>query len=290
MKGKGKDFIAYSLTDVGRKRGNNEDFFLYAELEEKQGSTAYLMAVADGMGGHRGGEVASHRVIEVLEKYITSSLIEDIPELLRRAITEANRSVYEMSYKIPNLQGMGSTCTAMFWTGGKTYIAHVGDSRAYLVRKNEVKKLTKDHTVAEEMVECGMITPDKARIRPERNFLLRAVGTSSGVEVDLIPPVNTRPGDVLVLCSDGLTEFVEENEIRDIVALHAPDEACHILVNMANERGGSDNITVQVAKTWGGGEKTFQKLAGLKNIFVWIKNLKEGFKDNTIKEVLPWMK
>ncbi|HEX3037146.1 MAG TPA: Stp1/IreP family PP2C-type Ser/Thr phosphatase [Thermodesulfobacteriota bacterium] len=290
MKGNGKDFVAYSLTDIGRKRGNNEDCFLYAELEGRGGSGAYLMAVADGMGGHRGGEVASRRVIEVLEEYVTSNHLENIPELLRGAIGEANRSIYEMSHKVSNLQGMGSTCTAMFWIGGKIYVAHVGDSRAYLVRKGEVKKLTKDHTVAEEMIKSGMITPEKARVCPERNFLLRAVGTSSEIEVDLILPINTKLGDVLVLCSDGLTEFVEEDEIREIVSLYPPDEACHILVNMANERGGSDNITVQVAKTWGSYGKTFQKLAGLKNIFVWIKSLKESFKDNTIKEVLSWMK
>ncbi|HSE83858.1 MAG TPA: Stp1/IreP family PP2C-type Ser/Thr phosphatase, partial [Thermodesulfobacteriota bacterium] len=250
----------------------------------------YLMAVADGMGGHRGGEVASRRVIEVLEEYATSSTVENITEFLKGAIKEANRSIYEMSCKIPSLQGMGSTCTVMFWMDGKTYVAHVGDSRAYLVRKSEVKKLTKDHTVAAEMLECGMITPEKARISPERNFLLRAVGTSSEIEVDLMQPINTKPGDVLVLCTDGLTEFVEEDEIRDIVNLHPPDEACHILVNMANERGGSDNITVQVAKTWRNGEEAFQRLAGLRDIFMWIRNLKDSFKDNTIKEVLPWMK
>jgi serine/threonine protein phosphatase PrpC len=143
---------------------------------------------------------------------------------------------------------MGSTCTAMFWMSGKAHIAHVGDSSAYLIRRGEVIKLTKDHTVDEEMVECGIIPIKRSGICAEGDYLLRAVGIKSEVEVDLLSPINTEPGDIFVLCSDGLTEVVGEDEIRDIVNLYSPDEACHILVGIANERGGADNITVQVAK------------------------------------------
>lgn len=267
----GKNFVAYSLTDIGRKRENNEDAFLYLELEGKMGSAAYLMAVADGMGGHRGGEVASCRAVEILGEFIASNPMEDIPQLLKRAITEANRSIYEMSNKSSELRSMGTTCTAMLWTKGKSYIAHVGDSRAYLVRKSKVRGLTKDHTIAERMVESGIITPEEAKLCPERSMLVRAVGPNSEVEVDLIPPIVTNPGDAFVLCSDGLTEFVREDELGDIVTLYPPDEACRILVSIANERGGMDNITVQVAKILGNNRKISKIHARLKNLFRWMR-------------------
>ncbi len=278
METKSKDFVVSSLTDIGRKRENNEDSFLYRELEGKPGGSAYLMAVADGMGGHLGGEVASCRAVEVLGEYITSNPIEDIPQLLKRAIKEANRSIHEMSNKSSELRSMGTTCTAMLWTKGKSYIAHVGDSRAYLVRKSRVKGLTKDHTIAERMVEFGIITPEEAKVCPERSILLRAVGTNSEVEVDLIPPIDTIPGDTFVLCSDGLTEFVREDELGRIVTVYPPDEACSILVGIANERGGVDNITVQIAKILGNDKKASRIYVGLKNLFLWIMGLRDAYK------------
>jgi len=274
MKQNNKGFVVYSLTHIGRKRGNNEDSFLYTELKEKGGSSAYLIAVADGMGGHLGGEVASRRAVEVLGEYVTSNpieAIEDIPKLLKGAIIEANRSIHEMSCKNSELRSMGTTCTAMLWTQGRAYIAHVGDSRAYLVRKSEVRRLTKDHTIAERMVEAGIITHEEAKTCPERNVLLRAIGTNSEVEVDLIPPINTIQGDIFVLCSDGLTEFVGEDELGGIVTLHPPYEACRILVSIANERGGADNITVQVVKILGNTKNASRIFAGLKNLFTWIR-------------------
>lgn len=276
MKGKGRDFVAYSLTDAGRNRGNNEDSFLYAEIEGRGGNIAYLMAVADGTGGNRRGEIASRRVIETFEEYINLDQVENAPAFLKEALTEANRSIYEMSYKTSNLQGMGSTCTAMLWTSGKAHIAHVGDSSAYLIRRGEVIKLTKDHTLDEEMVEGGIIPIKRLGICTEGDFLLRAIGMNSKVEVDLLSPINTEPGDIFVLCSDGLTEFVREDEIRDIVNLYSPDEACHILVDIANKRGGADNITVQVAKALRGAESKFGILAGLKDLCMWFSRL-SGF-------------
>ncbi|MGE5443646.1 MAG: Stp1/IreP family PP2C-type Ser/Thr phosphatase [Ignavibacteriales bacterium] len=265
-----KDIVVYSLTDIGRRRRNNEDSFLYIELEGKGKSAAYLLAVADGMGGHAGGEVASRCMIKVLEKCVTSNPITDVLELLRSAIKEANRSIHEMSRKNSELLSMGTTCTAMLWTGGSAYIAHVGDSRAYLVRKGETRRLTKDHTVVEQMVRSGIITPEEAGAHPERNMLIRAVGINPNVEVDLLPPIRTIPGDIFVLCSDGLTEFVREDELGDIVTLHPPDEACHVLVSIANERGGTDNITVQIAKILGKTKKASRIFADLKNLFQWM--------------------
>ncbi|HSE84343.1 MAG TPA: protein phosphatase 2C domain-containing protein [Thermodesulfobacteriota bacterium] len=273
MKGNGRDLVAYSLTDAGKNRVSNEDSFLYAEIQGRGGGTAYLMTVADGMGSNRRGEIASRRIIEIFKGYINSDPVENVPAFLKEALTEANRSIYEMSYKTSKLQMMGSTCTAMFWMSGKAYIAHVGDSSTYLIRRGEVIKLTKDHTVDEEMAECRIIPIKRSGVCAEGNFPLRAIGINSEVEVDLLPPVNTEPGDIFVLCSDGLTDFVREDEIRDIVNLYSPDEACHILVSIANERGGGDNITVQVAKALVGAKSTSGVLDGLKDLCLWFSRL-----------------
>jgi protein phosphatase len=268
MKEKNKDFEICSLSDIGKKRENNEDSFLYTQIEGENGSHAYLLAVADGMGGHLGGEVASRCVVETLREYVTSNPIGDnIPLILKGAITHANSSIHDMSCQTPELRGMGSTCTAVLCAKGKAYVAHVGDSRAYLVRKGDVRRITKDHTVAERMVESGIITAEEARVCPERNALFRAVGPSNEVEVDLIPPIDITAGDVFVLCSDGLTEFVREDEIGNIVTLYPPSKACDALVNIANNRGGTDNITVQVARILANSNKPSQILSGVKSLF-----------------------
>ena len=268
MEEKNKGFEMCSLSDIGKKRENNEDSFLYAEIERENGSHAYLLAVADGMGGHLGGEVASRRVVDMLREFFTSNLVGDnIPLLLKKAITDANRSIHDMSCKTPEFRGMGSTCTAVVCAEGRAYIAHVGDSRAYLVRRGDVRKITKDHTVAERMVESGIITAEEAKVCPERNALLRAVGPRNEVEVDLMPAIDIMSGDILVLCSDGLTEFVEEDEVGNIVTLFPPSKACDMLVNIANKRGGTDNITVQVVRILADSKKPSQILSGVKNLF-----------------------
>jgi protein phosphatase len=268
-----KYLVISCLSDVGRKRENNEDSFLYTRLKGENGNPGYLMAVADGMGGHQAGEVASRRLVEVLKEYVSSNPVEDnnIPRLLKNAITEANRSIYETACETPELKGMGSTCTALLLARGMANIAHVGDSRAYLVRKNKARKLTRDHTVAERMTESGIISLEEAKICPERNVLLRAVGTNSEVEVDLVPPIDMIPGDVLVLCSDGLTEFVDEDKIAEIVNLHPPDKACEVMVNLANNRGGTDNITVLVVQILGSPIGTSRIISGIKSLLDRIK-------------------
>ncbi|HSE83837.1 MAG TPA: Stp1/IreP family PP2C-type Ser/Thr phosphatase [Thermodesulfobacteriota bacterium] len=268
MEAKNKSLEMCSLSDIGKKRENNEDSFLYAEIERKNGGQAYLLAVADGMGGHLCGEVASRYVVDILREFFISNLIGDnIPLLLKRAITDANRFIHDMSCKTPEFRGMGSTCTALVCAEGKAYIAHVGDSRAYLVRRGDVRKITKDHTIAERMVESGMITVEEAKVCPERNALLRAVGPCDEVEVDLMPAIEMMPGDILVLCSDGLTEFVEEDEIGSVVTLFPPSKACDMLVNIANKRGGTDNITVQVIRILANLKKPSLILSGVKNLF-----------------------
>jgi protein phosphatase len=267
-------YLAIScLSDVGRKRENNEDSFLYIRLSGEDGHSGYLMAVADGMGGHQAGEVASRRLVDVLKEYVASNPVEDnnIPKLLKDAITEANRSIYETAGKTPELKGMGTTCTALVLARGRANIAHVGDSRAYLVRRYKARKLTKDHTVAERMMESGIMSTEEAKICPERNILLRAVGTNSDVEVDLVPPIDIIPGDVLVLCSDGLTEFVEEDEIAEIVNLYPPGRACEVMINIANNRGGTDNITALVVQVLGSSIGTSRIISGIKSLFDRIK-------------------
>ena len=143
---------------------------------------------------------------------------------------------------------MGTTCTAMFYTDGFINIAHVGDSRAYLVRDSGIELITKDHTIAQELLDSGSIDDNTAKTCPERNILLRAIGTSPYVEVDIYENIPAKAGDIYILCSDGLTEYLDKNEILEKVLNNTLDDVCDVLISLANMRGGADNITVQVIK------------------------------------------
>lgn len=246
-------FISYGISDVGRVRKNNEDSYLYKTFSIKENGTpdAFLMVVADGMGGHAAGEVASAKVIEELENNIDEVSLENLPDILRRIIEDANEKIFNVSSENSELNGMGTTCTAMVYFDEQVHLAHVGDSRAYLIRDQEISQLSKDHTVVQELLEAGNITEEKARTSPERNILLRAVGTSEQLEVDLYSPLSTNGGDIFMLCSDGLTEYIEEEEIKDTIVAYPIEKACDELIRIANDRGGADNITVQLAMLMG---------------------------------------
>lgn len=242
-------FISYGNSDVGRVRTNNEDSYLYKTFSLNSNGTpdAFLMVVADGMGGHAAGEVASAKVIEELNDNLNEKSLEKLPYILKEIIDKANSKIFNISAQNTELNGMGTTCTAMIYYKEQVHLAHVGDSRAYLIRDGEISRLSKDHTVVEELLEAGTITEEKARTIPERNILLRAVGTSEQLEVDVYPPMDTSGGDIFLLCSDGLTEYLYEEEIRDTVTSVPLENVCDELIKIANERGGADNITVQLA-------------------------------------------
>ena len=240
-----------SVSDIGKIRQNNEDSYLEL-LIEHENINCLLLVVADGMGGHNAGEVASKTVVESIESYFKSQesdLNSDKTlHYLKESIEKANTAVFKASIKNESLKGMGSTCTAMMILNHQIFVAHVGDSRAYLIRGNNIDQLTRDHTLAEKMFDSGIISREEARSSPHRNMLMKAIGISEDLEVEIYDPFNVQPGDIYLLCSDGLTEYIEEEELRSILNIYDPAEACKLLVKIANKRGGKDNITVQIAK------------------------------------------
>lgn len=223
-----------AATDIGRVRDHNEDGYL---VEHHVG----LIAVADGMGGHRGGEVASAAALEALRiAFVAGASIDE-------AVSVANDAVHEQSVADPNLRGMGTTLTAgSFDDEGHLVLGHVGDSRAYLARGGELERVTTDHSLVEELIQAGELTPEEAERDPRRSMITRALGLEPGVAVDVIE-LDLRDGDRLVLCSDGLTTMVGEDDIASLLA-EEPDAATAAdrLVDAANAAGGVDNITVVV--------------------------------------------
>ena len=227
--------VAAGVTDVGRVRDGNEDDFL------DQSNRLGLVAVADGMGGHRAGEVASATALEALRAAVASG------EPLRDAIEGANDAVLEKSVSDQEFHGMGTTLTAgMLGSDGHLVVGHVGDSRAYLVRDGEISQITDDHSLVEEMVRSGELTPEQAEVHPRRSVITRALGIDPQVEVDEYP-IELQPGDRILFCSDGLTTMVRPDEIASILS-REPDlrRAAQLLVDAANAAGGEDNITAVI--------------------------------------------
>jgi serine/threonine protein phosphatase PrpC len=231
--------VAAGITDVGRVRAGapNEDGFL------DEARRLGLVAVADGMGGHRAGEVASATALEALRAAMAAG------QPLRDAIEGANDAVLEKSVTDHELRGMGTTLTAgTLGTDGNLLVGHVGDSRAYLVRDGELTQITNDHSLVEEMVRGGELTPEQAESHPRRSIITRALGIDPEVEVDVYP-LELRPGDRLLLCSDGLTTMLRGDEIAEILEGEPhPERAAQLLVDAANAAGGEDNVTAVVVE------------------------------------------
>ena len=227
--------VVGAATDVGRVRDHNEDAFL---VDDQLG----LFAVADGMGGHQAGEVASAIALEALRAAVTSG------EGIRDAVTRANDAVHEKSTTDERLRGMGTTLTAGTLAAGDTLLlGHVGDSRAYLLRDHHLERLTTDHSLVEELVQAGELTEEQAESDPRRSMITRALGIEPEVDVDLYP-VQVVSGDRLLLCSDGLTGMVGEDRIEAVLTEEPdPNAAARRLIDAANAGGGIDNITVLVA-------------------------------------------
>jgi protein phosphatase len=207
-----------------------------------------LFAVADGMGGHRGGKVASGIAIETLIREFSSSSGKDIQERLRAAFESANAAVRERGQLDSGLRGMGTTLTVLVFTGNRVHVAHVGDSRAYWIRPGSIEQITEDHSIVAEWLRKGWLTEEQAHNHPERSLLYRALGVSDEIAVDLVEDEVTGTGNRFLLCTDGLTNHVEEEELLRIVVAEPPQKACDTLVALALERGGFDNITVQTIR------------------------------------------
>ncbi len=240
------DVDIVSLSDVGQKRSTNQD--AYGCFARPNG--ARLLVIAAGMGGHRGGEVASQVAVAAIEAAFESSSAAP-QELLLDAFQEANVRVRERAHREPALAGMGTTGVAL-WLGkkGRAWVAHVGDSRAYRLRDGVLEPLTADHSVVGELLRRGLLSPAEADAHPRRNELIRSIGSMEEMEIDLAQ-VDVRPGDRFLLCSDGLCCVVDDAEIGQVLSRLSTHEAVHELIEIAKARGGPDNITVQVAAVGG---------------------------------------
>ncbi|QIL46143.1 Stp1/IreP family PP2C-type Ser/Thr phosphatase [Vagococcus coleopterorum] len=235
------------ITDVGRRRRTNQDSAGFCE--NKAGVT--LALVADGMGGHQAGDIASSMLIETLVAAWKSSELKETTKItswLKETIQAANEAIHKKGQENEEMAGMGTTLVAVVVLPGECLVAHVGDSRVYLLREQGINQLTEDHSLVHELVKSGEITEEMAANHPRRNVLTRSVGGQSTVEVDVTTLV-LENGDTLLLCSDGLTNMVANDDILAIVETKEDvDEALHELVNHANEAGGADNITALLMK------------------------------------------
>jgi len=254
------EIIVAGLSHQGMVRKENQDSygFIEPDTEDLIQQRGRLFIVADGLGGHRGGRVASKMSVDIIGKIYFSSEREPVYPALLYAVELANRSIHEASNNHEELRGMATTCTAVVIRDHQLYMTHVGDSRAYLIRNGQIKQVSTDHTLVEEMVHSGIISKDEAKSHPDSHILTRSLGILQAVEMDVLePPLKTRGGDYLVLCSDGLTVYLEDEEILQVVLNNSTDKACEQLIETANERGGRDNITVEIIQVKGAVEDEY---------------------------------
>jgi protein phosphatase len=262
LEGEAVQIVSSGLSDVGRVRTNNEDSFRVVE-------PLGLFVLSDGMGGEAHGEVASAMAVDIIQKYCETekedsgaTVLEATPEnwksqtrRLRSAVRQANYLIYQAAQKNPEQRGMGATVTTVWLKDSMLSVAHVGDSRAYLLRSGNLQQLTNDHSLVAEQVRRGLITPQQAEESEMQSVLLRALGAHPEVDVD-VDEVEIYPRDVLLLCSDGLTRMVTEPEIAGTLQAETmPSAAAEKLIALANESGGIDNVTVIVVRFEDDGNK-----------------------------------
>lgn len=233
----------FSKTDRGRVRTDNQDAYFAGKITDD----SVFAVVCDGMGGANAGNVASELAVRHISEYVIRSYrdgmdMTDTEKTLKNAIVSANISLYDMAVNNAELTGMGTTAVAAFVKDGTAVIAHVGDSRIYLVN-GEIKQLTRDHSVVQSLIESGKITPEDAKVHPRKNVITRALGAEENVAVDS-DCLNLSNGDTLLLCSDGLTNFLDDKDILKVFQNNDISAVAERLVEEANENGGGDNITV----------------------------------------------
>jgi PPM family protein phosphatase len=242
------------LSDAGCLRATNQDCGQLIEPIDthRLRTKGHLAIVADGLGGHAGGETASRLAVETISRAyyeFDNASLDDPHAALQQAFLAANRVIHQRARTELQLYGMGTTCTALALCGQRAYCAHVGDSRLYLMRGSEIYLMSEDHSAVMDLVRRGLLRREAARHHADRNVLLRALGTRSEVTVtSWQKPFPVRAGDVFLLCSDGLYELVDDTEIMNAAAETTPSAACAALIALAKERGGHDNITVGVVR------------------------------------------
>lgn len=233
-------------TDIGMVRNCNQDYCRYGTFSY----TCAWAVVCDGMGGMNGGSVASVEAVEEIERRLNEGFKQDMTEdqlveLMKSAVSSANSKVYSMSCESEYLRGMGTTVELAVIKDGTVHVVHAGDSRVYLVYNDRIEQITTDHSLVQEMVARGEITQEQARVHPNKNYITRALGVGQALNLDCI----TKPfmqGNMLLMCTDGLTNYFESGELLDIIRHTPREELTDKLVSAAKERGGNDNITVAV--------------------------------------------
>jgi protein phosphatase len=240
---------AYAKSDKGKVREMNQDYFYISNsLDEIQ-----LYILADGMGGYNGGEIASSLAVETAKNYIKNNFKDiekdkdSIIQLLGSSMEYANMVVYEKSKENPELQGMGTTLEICLIYNNKAYIGHIGDSRVYRIRKDFIRKLTQDHSYVQKLVREGTITKEEAAHHPQKNMLMKALGCNAFAEPDVMVKGFLKD-DILIMCSDGLTNMVNQESINEIATNKDIEQASKDLVELANNNGGYDNVTVIIIK------------------------------------------
>ena len=234
--------IVECRTDVGKVRASNQDALIEGER---------LFGVADGMGGHKGGETASAGARDGLIEALSGK--EPSVEALREGIAEVNGRLFRQQKEDANLSGMGTTLTALWLSDHFVYIGHVGDSRAYLLRDGRMRQVTDDHSLVAELFRMGQLTREQAANHPMRNVITRAVGTEEGIETDVIVE-ERRKGDLWLVCSDGLYGMVADDQIEAALTAHTPKKAADLLMDMALRAGGRDNVSIVVLLDREGGQ------------------------------------
>ena len=237
------------LTDVGRTRKIDEDSILVADLSfgvNSESSKFFLLAVADGMGGHAKGEEASKIALNAISRSVIPDLLNDTPftELLEKGIQNANQDILDYTAKHPESSGMGTTSVCAIVKGNEVNLANVGDSRAYVISDDEIRRVTKDHSYVQSLVDAGKITEEESREHPQKNVIERAVGIDTSIEADTMR-LTLDSDESLLLCCDGVIAHLPDDDIHKIIRDSPdPQTACQEIVDMANERGGSDNISL----------------------------------------------
>ncbi len=240
-----------SMSDIGCQRENNEDHLTYWEpaADEEFARKGRLAIVADGMGGHEGGQEASRIAVDSIKEVFAETPNADVQSLLLTGFQIAHERILDYAAGHPELHGMGTTATAIVLLDHQLYYAHVGDSRLYLARGETISRLTHDHSYVGRLVQNGVISAEEAETHPQRHILTAALGAGTEISPETPQhPIPLQKGDVLVLCTDGLWSLLSDYEIHGIVTSNDPAGACRALIKLAKDRGGPDNITVQVLR------------------------------------------
>ncbi len=231
-------------SDVGRVREVNEDYF-----GTFRGSFGELLIVCDGMGGHKGGETASRLAVDSIKNHFENVNDDsDVKKELQNALAAANNKLVETARRDSTLEGMGSTAVILLFKNDLAYTANLGDSRIYLVRDEKIKQLTTDHSLVQQMIDSDVLTPQEAENHPKKNVITKSLGREGAVEPDISEQIELLKNDKFILCTDGLTNYVKDEEIFSIASNNPVQQAAGKLVDLANEKGGNDNITVQIAE------------------------------------------